>query len=55
MPKSKDPERHGGQYIITWTDYQGKKRSARRPTKGQAQAFLRQLRDKGIKAKMQRW
>jgi hypothetical protein len=55
MPKSKDPERHGGQYIITWTDYQGKKRLARKPTKGQAQAFLRQLRDKGIKGKMQRW
>jgi hypothetical protein len=48
MPRSDDPERAGGTYVVYWIDGKGKQQSIIRRSKGQARATMRHYKDKGL-------
>lgn len=50
MPKSSDPARHGGEYIVQWIDENGTVHVTRRPTKGQAQKLMKHRKSQGYTA-----
>jgi len=48
MPRSDDPERAGGTYVVHWIDDKGKTHSIIRRSKNQARATMRHYKEKGF-------
>lgn len=50
MPKSNDPQRAGGTYVVRWIDDQGRTHVTRRPTLGQARKLMSRRKAEGFVA-----
>lgn len=48
MPRSADPERGGGKFVVYWIDEKGKRHSSVRATRGQARQLMQHKKKQGL-------